>query len=146
VKSIFYRQRKLWVFAPVLFSADSPLLPLDLRFLQIDPSIPPSCLPQSYSSAPSPTTRRTSLRAEAASISTCPNETQREELGPEGGDLAVSSRFTMSLPRLSSRSATKLLCLTSTPTGQMLKVCLAPFAAHLYLHLHNNSREPHANV
>jgi hypothetical protein len=144
--TIFHRQRAN-PGRPSASVTNPPILPsirsIDAFFV-FTPTIPPSCLPQFYFSAPSPTTRRTNLRVGAVSISTCLSETQEEKepLELEGGDLAVSSRSTMSLLRPSSKSVTRLLCLISTPTGQMLKVYRPYRCENAPVCL----QEPHADV
>lgn len=88
------------------------------------PTIPASCLPQSSSSVPFPTTRGPTLRVEEVCTKWRNNRTR-----PVGGGPVRSSRSTTSLRSLSNSSVTALHCLMAMRTGSTRKVC-PPMALH----------------
>lgn len=84
------------------------------------PTTPPSCLPQSSSSVPSPTTRAPILRVEGV----CTKWQNR--IRPVGGGQVRFSRCTTSLRSLLSSSVIAQHCPMATRTGSMQKVRESP--------------------
>lgn len=82
------------------------------------PTIPASCLPQSSSSVPFPTTRGRILRVEEVCTKWRNNRTRLV-----GGGPVPSSKSTMNPPSQSSSSVTAPPCPTAMQTGSTQKVC-----------------------